>query len=84
VLSAPVYPAAVRRVVMTFIFFPSHSPIIEDPKSEPTRSAPWRSLDIFQTFNEVGLEVKRSTGGAQQPWLSSSPIEGVFYFKPGS
>ena len=41
-------------------------------------------LDIFQTFNEVGLEVKRSTGGAQQPWLSSSPIEGVFYFKPGS
>ena len=37
-------------------------------------------LDIFQTFNEVGLAVKRSTGGAQQPWVSSSPIAGSFYF----
>lgn len=37
-------------------------------------------LDIFQTFNEVGLAVKRATGGAQQPWVSSSPIEGTFYF----
>lgn len=37
-------------------------------------------LDIFQTFNEVGLAVKRSTGGQQQPWLSSSPIDGNFYF----
>ena len=37
-------------------------------------------LDIFQTFNEVGLAVKRSTGGQQQPWVSSSPIDGKFYF----
>jgi hypothetical protein len=37
-------------------------------------------LDIFGTFNAVGLAVKRSTGGSQQPWLSSSPIEGTFYF----
>lgn len=37
-------------------------------------------LDIFQTFNEVGVSVKRSTGGAQQPWVSSSPIDGKFYF----
>jgi hypothetical protein len=37
-------------------------------------------LDIFQTFNQVGLAVKRSTGGAQQPWVSSSPIDGSFYF----
>jgi hypothetical protein len=37
-------------------------------------------LDIFQTFNEVGLAVKRSTGGQQQPWVSSSPIDGNFYF----
>jgi hypothetical protein len=36
-------------------------------------------LDIFQTFNEVGLAVKRSTG-SQQPWVSSSPIDGSFYF----
>jgi carboxyl-terminal processing protease len=39
-------------------------------------------LDIFQTFNEVGLAVKRSTGGSQQPWVSSSPIDGSFYFVP--
>ena len=37
-------------------------------------------LDIFQTFNQVGLAVKRQTGGAQQPWVSSSPIDGSFYF----
>src|SRR5882672_2200788 len=37
-------------------------------------------LDIFQTFNEVGLAVKRSTRGQQQPWVSSSPIDGNFYF----
>ena len=39
-------------------------------------------LEIFETFNEVGLAVKRSTGGQQQPWLSSSPIDGKFYFVP--
>jgi hypothetical protein len=37
-------------------------------------------LDIFQTFNHVGLAVKRETGGSQQPWVSSSPIDGTFYF----
>ena len=37
-------------------------------------------LDLFQTFNEVGLTVKRTTGGSQQPWVSSSPIDGDFYF----
>jgi TPR repeat protein len=37
-------------------------------------------LDLFGTFNEVGLTVKRATGGAQQPWVSSSPIDGNFYF----
>ena len=42
-------------------------------------------LDIFQTFNQVGLAVKRETGGSQQPWVSSSPIDGTFYFvAPGS
>ncbi|MGJ4947047.1 caspase family protein [Bradyrhizobium sp. HKCCYLS20291] len=39
-------------------------------------------LDIFQTFNQVGLAVKRATSGAQQPWVSSSPIDGAFYFVP--
>ena len=37
-------------------------------------------IDIFQTFNRVGLAVKRATGGSQQPWVSSSPIDGTFYF----
>jgi hypothetical protein len=39
-------------------------------------------LDIFQAFNQVGLAVKRDTGGSQQPWVSSSPIDGTFYFVP--
>jgi hypothetical protein len=37
-------------------------------------------LDIFQTFNEVGLAVEHATGGSQQPWTSTSPIDGKFYF----
>lgn len=37
-------------------------------------------LDIFRTFNEVGLAVKKATAGTQQPWVSSSPIAGNFYF----
>ena len=37
-------------------------------------------IDVFQTFNQVGLMVKRATGGSQQPWVSSSPIDGDFYF----
>jgi hypothetical protein len=37
-------------------------------------------LGIFDAFNQIGLEVKRATGGAQQPWVSSSPIDGSFYF----
>ena len=37
-------------------------------------------LDVFQTFNQVGLIVKRATGSSQQPWVSTSPIDGSFYF----
>jgi TPR repeat protein len=40
-------------------------------------------LDIFRLFNQVGLVVKRETQGAQQPWVSSSPIDGDFFFVPG-
>ena len=40
------------------------------------------SRGVFDVFNQVGLKVKESTGGQQQPWLSSSPIEGDFYFVP--
>jgi formylglycine-generating enzyme required for sulfatase activity len=39
-------------------------------------------VDIFRTFNEVGLAVSRATGGNQQPWVSLSPINGDFYFNP--
>jgi uncharacterized caspase-like protein/uncharacterized protein len=38
------------------------------------------SLEIFKVFNDVGLEVKKRTGGSQQPWVSMSPITGSFYF----
>jgi Caspase domain/Sel1 repeat len=41
-------------------------------------------LDVFRLFNKVGLDVKRATGGEQQPWLSSSPIDGDFFFAPPS
>jgi formylglycine-generating enzyme required for sulfatase activity len=37
-------------------------------------------LDIFRTFNEVGHAVASATGGAQQPWVSLSPIKGDFFF----
>jgi hypothetical protein len=37
-------------------------------------------LGLFDVFNEVGLMVKKQTGGAQLPWVSSSPIAGSFYF----
>jgi formylglycine-generating enzyme required for sulfatase activity len=37
-------------------------------------------LDIFRTFNEVGLTVATATNGQQQPWVSLSPIKGDFYF----
>jgi uncharacterized caspase-like protein len=37
-------------------------------------------LDVLQTFNEAGLAVMRATGGQQQPWLSSSPVDGSFHF----
>jgi hypothetical protein len=41
-------------------------------------------LDLFRLFNQVGVAVKRETGGDQQPWVSSSPIEGDFYFSPAN
>jgi hypothetical protein len=37
-------------------------------------------LDVFAVFNETGLDVKKRTGGLQQPWVSNSPIAGQFYF----
>ncbi len=40
-------------------------------------------LGVFETFNEVGLAVEAATGGQQQPWVASSPIEGSFQFRAG-
>jgi hypothetical protein len=37
-------------------------------------------LGIFDAFNEVGLAVMQATGNTQQPWVSTSPIRGRFYF----
>jgi tetratricopeptide (TPR) repeat protein len=37
-------------------------------------------LDIFRSFNEVGLIVSQATSRTQQPWFSASPITGEFYF----
>ncbi|MEI6558364.1 MAG: caspase family protein [Rhodospirillaceae bacterium] len=39
---------------------------------------------VFEVFNDVGIAVKKKTGGVQQPWLATSPIEGQFYFVPGA
>jgi len=39
-------------------------------------------IGVFETFNEVGLAVKSATGGQQQPWFDTSPIEGNFQFRP--
>jgi hypothetical protein len=36
--------------------------------------------DIFNVFNQIGLVVERESGGAQQPWVAASPINGDFYF----
>lgn len=39
-------------------------------------------LDQFGTFNAVAVQVKKLTSGAQQPWMSNSPIENRFFFVP--
>jgi hypothetical protein len=39
---------------------------------------------VFETFNDIGLAVKSSTGGQQQPWFDTSPIEGDFQFRPAT
>ena len=40
--------------------------------------------DILHMFNRVGVAVKQTTGGEQQPWLSSSPIDGDYYLAGGT
>ena len=37
-------------------------------------------IDVLLLFNDVGLRVSRATHGQQQPWMTSSPIQGRFYF----
>jgi uncharacterized caspase-like protein len=41
-------------------------------------------LNVFETFNQVGVIVKRATRSSQQPWVSTSPIDGSFYFSGSS
>ena len=45
-----------------------------------SRRCAGRASTSFKLSNAVGLAVKRSTAGAQQPWVSSSPIAGNIYF----
>jgi len=56
----------------------NHSPFTE----ALTQSIKTPGRNVFDVFNEVGLAVKKKTGGVQQPWLATSPIEGQFYFIP--
>ena len=37
-------------------------------------------LQVFEMFNEVSRSVDKTTGGRQQPWIATSPLEGAFYF----
>jgi uncharacterized caspase-like protein len=39
-----------------------------------------RGMNVLEMFNEVGVLVDSTTNGQQQPWLSSSPIKGQYYF----
>ncbi len=47
-------------------------------------SMPRPGLDVLRMFNRIGVEVKRATGGEQQPWVAASPIDGDYYFAGGS
>lgn len=40
--------------------------------------------NILLLFNRVAVTVKTQNGGNQQPWTSTSPIEGDFYFAGGA
>lgn len=39
-------------------------------------------LPVLEMFNTVGVQVAARTNGQQQPWVSSSPLPGDFYFVP--
>ena len=42
-------------------------------------------LDVLRMFNQVGVDVMKATGRAQQPWVSSSPLDSVYYLAgPGT
>jgi hypothetical protein len=39
-------------------------------------------LRVLDVFNAVGLAVDKESQGRQQPWVSTSPLDGDFYFAP--
>ncbi len=45
---------------------------------------PEHGVEILDTFNQVGLQVAKTTGGNQVPWTNYSPISGHFCFNPDS
>jgi hypothetical protein len=36
-------------------------------------------LDVLRMFNRVGVAVKKTTGGVQQPWVSASPLDSDYF-----
>ena len=78
-------PAAPESTLISFATQPGSVALDGDDGDSPfskvlavTMRRP--GLELFSTFDEVGKEVLRKTNGKQQPWISTSPIAGSFYF----
>ncbi len=79
VMQAPV------GTLISFATQPGNAAADGDSEHSPFTTALANSIrrpgvGLFDVFNEVGVTVTKATGGAQQPWVSSSPITGQFYF----
>ena len=48
------------------------------------RLLPKRNLTLTQLFNDVGMAVKKLTGGKQIPWMSSSPMSKIYLANGGA
>jgi uncharacterized caspase-like protein len=80
---------APEGTLIAFSTQPGHKALDGDNGHSPYTAALARvmqkpGLDVFRTFNEVGLTVASTTHGRQRPWVSSSPIKGDFFFVPDS
>ncbi|MCI5077477.1 caspase family protein [Oricola sp.] len=80
---------APRGTLISFATQPGNVALDGHGKNSPFTSALAESiqtpgLNLFDTFNRVGVQVAKVTGYEQQPWTSSSPIEGQFHFVPAN